>query len=260
VDERTAEVQRLLRERNELFAGISHELRTPIAVILSEARMLVDPAYAGGRQSTGDAASTIIASGEQLLGRVNEILELARAESGRLEVHLSEVRLPALFGDLRPTAEALAAANDLDLDIDTPTGLPPIRADRSRLTDVLVNLIENAVKYTPAGGKVSLAAGRRNGSIRMTVTDTGLGIPPEAGDRIFEPFYQVPGTQPPRGGSSSGLGLALAKRLVEAQGGTISYESPRGKGTRFVVELPTAKPGSGPQTDRKKASTASTRR
>jgi signal transduction histidine kinase len=257
VDERTAEVRRLLRERNELFAGISHELRTPIAIILSEARMMVDPAYRRGRQSPEEAAGTIIASGEQLLARVNEILELARAESGRLELDIAEVRLPGLFGELRPTAEALAAAHDLDLDITTPSGLPAIRADRARLKDVLVNLIENAAKYTPAGGTVSVDARRRNGSVSMTVADTGVGIPTEAGERVFEPFYQVPGTQPPRGGSSSGLGLALARRLVEAQGGTISYESAQGKGTRFTVELPAVKPG---QADRKKASTASTRR
>lgn len=260
VDERTAEVRRLLRERNELFAGISHELRTPIAVILSEARMLIDPAYAGRIQTTGDAASTIIASGEQLLARVNQILELARAESGRLEIEVGEVRLEALFGDLRPTAEALAAANELELDIRRPSGLPPVRADRSRLKDVLVNLIENAAKYTPAGGSVTLAASRRNGSVRMTVTDTGVGIPAEAGDRVFEPFYQVPGTQAPRGGSSSGLGLALAKKLVEAQGGKIGYASRPGEGTEFVVDLPAAKAQRGRQTERRKASTARTRR
>jgi signal transduction histidine kinase len=229
-------------------------------VILSEARMLVDPVFAGSRQRPDDAAKTIIATGEQLLTRVNEILDLARAESGRLEVKLGDVRLPDVFGDLRPTAEALAAANDLGLEIKAPSGLPAVRADRERLKDVLVNLIENAAKYTPMGGTVSLAAGRRNGSVRMTVTDTGVGIPPEAGDRVFEPFYQVPGTQPPRGESSSGLGLALAKRLVEAQGGSISYTSDPAKGTQFVVELPAAKPRGGSHTERKKAITASTLR
>jgi signal transduction histidine kinase len=260
VEERTEEVRRLLRERNELFAGISHELRTPIAVILSEARMMVDPAYTTGRRSTGDTAGTIIASGEQLLARVNEILELARAESGRLEVNIGEVQVPDLFGELRPTAEALTAANELELDIARPSGLPAVRADRSRLKDVLVNLIENAVKYTPAGGRISLAASRRNGSVRMTVTDEGIGIPADAGDRIFEPFYKVPGAEPPRGGSSSGLGLALVKRLVEAQGGTIGYKSRRGGGTTFEVEFPSANQRPRAQTDRRKASTASTRR
>lgn len=260
VEERTAEVHRLLQERNELFAGISHELRTPIAIILSEARMLLDPAFTTHRQPAGDAAGTIIASGEQLLSRVNDILELARAESGRLEVDLRDVRIPDVFGDLRPTAEALASANDLGLDIKSPSGLPSIRADRARLKDVLVNLIENAAKYTPTRGTVTLAARRQNGSVTMTVTDTGVGIPVEAGQRVFEPFYQVPGIQPPRGESSSGLGLALAKRLVEAQGGSITYTSSPGKGSQFAVELPVTGAGGTSQTERRKAITARTRR
>ena len=237
VDERTDEVRRLLRERTEFFTGISHELRTPIAVILVEAKMLADSKR---DRKTADAAGTIIGSAEQLLARVNDILDVARAESGRLEVTLQDVALPPLFRELDRSLTALASGSELSLTVDAPANLPAVRADPLRLKDVLLNLVENAVKYTPAGGDVSVAAGARNGKVEISVADSGVGIPKTVGDRIFDPFYRVPGTQPSRGGTSSGLGLALAKRVVEAQGGSIRYTSRLKKGTTFTIELPRA--------------------
>jgi signal transduction histidine kinase len=109
------------------------------------------------------------------------------------------------------------------------------------LRQILLNLIDNAVKYTPSGGSVSLGATRRNGSVTVSVTDTGVGIPNDVGERIFDPFFRVPGTKVQRGQASSGLGLALAKRLVEAHGGDIWFESAPDRGTTFNVTLPVAK-------------------
>ena len=244
VEERTEEVQRLLGERTEFFAGISHELRTPIAVILSEARMMADPAYR--KNGAGpEGAQTIIDSAEQLLFRVNEILELARAESGRIDVSLENVSIPALLGELRPTIEGLASGAGLSLTVDVPPELPDVHADPSHLRSVTLNLVDNAVKYTPAGGKVGIAATVAEGKVEMTVSDDGVGIPSEVGERVFEPFYRVPGTISQGGQASSGLGLPLAKRLLEAQGGTIAYESAPDEGTTFSVRLPEAAGGSG---------------
>ncbi len=240
VDERTEQVRKLLEERTEFFAGISHELRTPIAIILSEARMLVDPQYSGNRGSPTEAAETITASAEQLLARVNDILELARAQSGRLEMHIVDLDLPLLLSEVAPTIETLTGANDLSFAIETHTNLPLLSADRSRLKDVIVNLVENAVKYTPPGGQVTLTASAVGGKVAISVSDTGVGIPEGLGDKIFEPFFQVAGTRPQRGEASMGLGLAVAKRLVEAQAGTITYRSVA-EGTTFTVELPAAK-------------------
>jgi signal transduction histidine kinase len=265
VDERTEEVRRLLRERTEFFTGISHELRTPIAVILIEAKMLFDPQYAGDRGTTADAAGTIIGSAEQLLARVNDILDVARAESGRLEVDIDDVALQPLFRELDPALTSLASAAELSLTVDTASSLPSVRADRLRLKDVMLNLVENAVKYTPAGGTVSVGASARNGRVEISVADSGVGIPRKVGKRIFDPFYRVPGTKPVRGGTASGLGLALAKRVIEAQGGTISYTSRPEKGTTFTIALPRGKPGGKGdrkprQPERKYVSTAKTRR
>jgi signal transduction histidine kinase len=249
VDERTEEVRRLLRERTEFFAGISHELRTPIAVILVEAKMLAD---AQRDPKTSEAAGTIIGSAEQLLARVNDILDVARAESGRLEVSLQDVSLPPLFRDLDRSLAALTSGSELSLTVQAPQNLPAVRADPLRLKEVLLNLVENAVKYTPAGGDVSVSAAARNGHVEISVADTGVGIPKKVGDRIFDPFYRVPGTRPSRGGTSSGLGLALAKRVVEAQGGSIRYASRIKQGTTFTIQLPRAKRSSRPrQPDRR---------
>lgn len=239
VQERTEEVERLLRERTDLFTGISHELRTPIAVILAQAKLLLSSA--NGRKSA-EATGVILGSAEQLLGRVNDILDVARAESGRLEVRLADVSVPALLAELHPTIEGLASGNGLRVWLDASPRLPDVRADPSRLKEVVFNLVDNAVKYTPSGGRITLSAAAREGSVEISVADTGVGIPAEVGDRVFEPFYRVPEVQPLRGQASSGLGLALAKRLVDAQGGSIGFTSTPGRGTTFTVRLRPADP------------------
>ena len=268
VEERTEQVQRLLEERTEFFTGISHELRTPIAVILSEARMMIDPEYESDRGPAGDAAQTISASAEQLLTRVNDILDLARGESGRLEMKMSDVALKPMLAELAPAIEARTAVNDLSFSLEAPKGLPVVRTDRGRLQDVINNLVDNAVKYTPSGGSVTLAATAHDDKVAISVSDTGVGIPADVGERIFEPFFQVAGTRAQHGEPSSGLGLALAKRAVEALGGTISYVSVIDAGTTFTLEIPltnedargSSKGTAETQTDRRYVRTASTRR
>jgi signal transduction histidine kinase len=237
VAQRTEEVQRLLRERTELFAAISHELRTPIAIIRGQAKMMRDATYPKGTKWVTDAGTVIDDSGAQLLTLVNDVLDLTRAEAGRLDVDIETVRLPDVVRELRPTIEGLAQSSGLRAGIDVARDLPAVRADPRRLREVIVNLVDNAAKYTPEGGSVEVSAFNRNGSVVVSVSDTGVGIPPESGDLIFEPFYRVRGTRTQRGQASSGLGLALAKRIVEAQGGTITFESEIGVGTTFTFTL-----------------------
>ena len=263
VEERTEQVQRLLEERTEFFTGISHELRTPIAVILSEARMLIDPEYEADRGPIGEAAQMIAASAEQLLTRVNDILDVARGESGRLEIKVGTVGLHPLLVDLVPATEARASANGLAFRLDAPATLPDVRTDRARLRDVISNLLDNAIKYTPSGGSVTLAASALSAKVAISVSDTGVGIPADVGERIFEPFFQVAGIRAQHGEPSSGLGLALAKRSIDALGGSLSYTSVVGAGTTFTFEVPTVKPSRGSregQTDRRYVRTAKTRR
>jgi signal transduction histidine kinase len=241
VAQRTEEVRRLLEERTEFFAGLSHELRTPLAVILSQAQMLRN---LNGRK-TGEVSEAITESAQQLLGLVNEILELARAEASGIQLHIEDLRLPEVMRSLRGTLIGLSRSGGLKLNVDVPRDLPPVQADGERLRQVLLNLVDNAVKYTPPGGSVRLSAGAQNGTVTVSVADSGVGIPSEIGDRIFEPFFRVPDTSPQGGQASSGLGLALTKRLVEAHGGQLWYESGEAEGTTFRFTLPTATKGRG---------------
>ncbi len=251
VDQRTQEVRRLLRERTEFFAGLSHELRTPLAIILNQSLMLRDPTFRKTRTALEALGLTIGDSAEQLLSLVNEILELARSELGGIELELEDVQLGELLRQFGGTVEGLASSAGLELQIEPPRRLPPVRADRERLRQILLNLVDNAVKYTPEGGTIRLDATARNGSVNVAIRDSGVGIPPDVGERIFDPFFRVPGTKAQRGQASSGLGLALTKRLVEAHGGEIWFTSEPQKGTTFNVTLPAAR-----KTTKKKAARA----
>jgi len=241
VAQRTDEIERLLQDRTDFFASVSHDLRTPLAVIRSQAMMLRSHKF--GDRSPMEVAETIVASSNQLLALINELLELSRAEAGRLDLDLEPVRLKDVVKDLRRTLDGLAQSGGLKISVSIPRDLPPVLADARRLREILLNLVDNAVKYTPSGGKVSVAATQTHDSVTVFVHDNGIGIPEEARAKIFEPFYRVRGNQPQRGQASTGLGLALTKRVVEAQGGEVSFESTPGAGSTFVFTLRTFVPG-----------------
>lgn len=248
VEQRTEELRRLYQEvvkaseaRQEFFAAISHEFRTPLFAILGHAEMMLDPGFRpDGRSWRTEFGKTIKGAAGDLLGRVNDILDLAKLESGRMDVETRELSLPAVIADLRGTITALARRSDLDARFHVPASLPMVHADPARLRQILLNLISNAVKYTPAGGRIDLTVAAADGRVDVSVSDTGVGIPKEAGEHVFEPFYQVAGTRAQRGQASTGLGLALTKRLVEAHGGEIWFTSEPKKGSTFTFSLRTA--------------------
>lgn len=239
VDERTEEVQRLLKERTEFFASLSHELRTPLAIILGQAQMMRDSSFPKRNGWAKQSGQTIEDSAQQLLSLVNDILDLARAEAGSIDVNPEDVSLSEFVEDMRHTIVGLVRGKGLEVTFDVALDLPIVRADQVRLRQIILNLVDNAVKYTPVGGNVDLGAIPQTDVVEVSITDTGVGIPPETGDLIFEPFFRVKGTRSQRGEASTGLGLALTRRLVEAQGGTITYESEPGVGTtvRFTVPI-----------------------
>lgn len=239
VRERTAEVERLLRERTDFFTAVSHEFRTPLAIILGQAEMLSDPSIEKKSAWFAQAGPVLKDAGNQLLDFVNDILEISKADAGRIELNIENVKVASVLGGLRPAIDQLAASGDVRAGVKVPRRLPAVRADVTRLRQVVLDLVDNAVKYTPAGGEVSVTAAAAGSSVEILVTDTGVGIPPGEAGRLFEPFYRVKGTRTQKGQPSSGLGLALVRRLVEAQGGTVRFESTPGAGTTFVVALPT---------------------
>lgn len=238
VSQRTEEIERLLQERSDFFAAMSHEFRTPIAVILSQSEMLGDARESPTPEFVDDTSRNIRRSGEQLLGLVNEILDLAQSEAGGIDVEIEDLALRQIIDDLRPTIDGLAASSDLTVRYDVPRDLPRLLGDRDRVRQVLLNLVDNAAKYTPAGGVITISARADDDEVAILVADTGVGIPEGTGDVIFEPFYRVKANRPQRDRASSGLGLALAKRFVLAQSGRIDYVSSPGKGSTFTVFLP----------------------
>jgi signal transduction histidine kinase len=233
------DLTRMTEARSEFFAGISHEFRTPLFAIMTHADMMLDRDFKPkDNRWRAEFAETIKGSAEDLLARVNEILDLAKLESGKMQVEMQEVVLQDVVKDLSRTIGALAHQSNLAALIEVDRSIPMVRADPARLRQVLMNLVSNAIKYTPAGGRVRVSAAMRNGGpVEVQVADTGVGIPDEAAPNVFEPFYQVAGTTAQKGQASSGLGLALTKRLVEAQGGSISFKSEVGKGTTFTFTL-----------------------
>jgi signal transduction histidine kinase len=246
VAERTEELSRLYRElvtmsntRSEFFATVSHELRTPLFAIIANAELGADPELRpDDPEELGAYFATIDQAARLLLERVNEILELARAESEGVELHREHVPMGDVIEELRPTVAALARKSGLDLVIDVAPDLPLLDADASRLRQIVLNLVSNAVKYTAPGGEVRVSLRAAGAFVELAVADTGAGIPAEIGDRIFEPYFQVEGIKAVGGQPSSGLGLAVTKRLVEAHGGTIGYTSAVDQGSTFVVRLP----------------------
>ena len=238
VKQRTEEVQRLLGQRNELFASISHELRTPLAIILNQATMLLDAAPKDA--AIAHAGRRIDGSARELLALVNEILDFAKVEAGMLTIEPKPVSVRRVLEEIIPTLQPLFDQDDLSLTLAIPRNLPKVVVDPGRLRSILHNLLDNAVKYTPRKGRIQVRAAPDGDEVEVTVSDTGVGIPPEAGEFIFEPFYRAQGTAPLRGQPSTGLGLALTKRLVEAHGGRISFESAQDEGSTFRFTLPQA--------------------
>jgi signal transduction histidine kinase len=237
---RTEELRRVHESRSEFFAAIGHEFRTPLFAIKGHADLMLDPDFRPkGDAWVGEFGTVIQEAAADLLSRVDEILELARSSSGRLELELAPMSLTGVVHDVESQITALARRADLTLAIDVPSGRGDmVTADGVRLRQIIMNLVSNAVKYTPPGGEVGVAVTTTATEVVLAVRDTGVGIPGEVGDRIFEPFYQVKGTHAQHGESSSGLGLALTKRLVEVHGGAIEFTSRPGLGTTFMVRLP----------------------
>lgn len=246
VAERTEELQHLYQDvvrgneaRSELFASISHEFRTPLFAILAHAELMGDKELRPrGTVWLGEFADTITESAQILLRRVNDILELAQLDSTGFDLEVSPFALGGLVDRVAPQVAALARQSGLRLVIEVPNDLPLVDGDERRVEQILLNVLSNAIKYNRPDGSVTLTASAADDGVEIRVHDTGVGIPPDSAARVFEPFYRVEGSKDDH--ASSGLGLALAKRLTEAQSGSIRFTSEVGVGTTFFIHLPTA--------------------
>ncbi|WP_091107736.1 sensor histidine kinase [Micromonospora citrea] len=235
LDEKSAQLRAASESKSRFLANVSHELRAPVTAIMGLGRLLGDSASDPLTAEQARQVGLIRSSASDLLTLVNELLDLAKAESGRLEPTWAEVDLRPLFGQLRGTLRALPTRPDVELVVEEPPAPATLRSDEVLLAQVLRNLLHNGLKFTERG-EVRLRAERRGDRWLLAVSDTGPGIPPEQHDRIFEEFYQVPGATRVGG---TGLGLPYARRLATLLGGTLELSSEPGRGSTFTVSLPT---------------------
>ncbi|MFJ6698043.1 ATP-binding protein [Streptomyces sp. NPDC091272] len=239
LEDKTRQLGLASEAKTRFWANVSHELRSPVNSVISLAHLLLAPEGEPLSEEQVQQISLIAGSGNTMLALVEELLDVAKAESGRLDPHMVPTDLLTLLHQLRGTLLSTAQPGVV-LDIpDVPQGLHLV-TDEVMLTRVLRNVLSNGLKFTDAGTvRLTLGAEDRNGSpwFVFTVTDTGVGIPADQQDRIFEEFYQVRGPHQ-RGRSGTGLGLPYARKLTELLGGRLSLSSDQGKGTRVTVELP----------------------
>ena len=228
------ELKSLQTMRRELVGNISHELRTPLAGIKAIVETLQDGAISD-KKVAGDFLSSIDTEVDRMMQMVTELTELSRIESGRGDLKPEMVNLNLLAEDViarfKPQAERKSVAMSADLSTD----IPLVQADKDRIYQVITNLVHNAIKFTPQNGKVNISAELSENSVLMKVSDTGIGISAEDLPRIFERFYKA---DKARAGEGAGLGLAIAKHVIQAHGGNIWVESEEGKGSTFFFTLP----------------------
>ena len=227
-------VRRLETVRRDFISNVSHELRTPLASLKALTETLQSGALSdpeAGPRFLGRISTEV----DALTQMAQELLDLSRIESGQVELILAPLAPKSLVTSAADRMRMQAERAGLKLSIKCEDGLPNIRADKSRLEQVLVNLIHNAVKFTKPGGDISLETESTNGGVRFAVRDSGVGIPTESLTRIFERFYRVDKS---RTGSGTGLGLSISKHIIEAHGGKIWAESNEGRGSVFYFVIP----------------------
>ncbi|WP_213008807.1 sensor histidine kinase [Paractinoplanes toevensis] len=235
LDEKSEQLRTASEAKSRFLANVSHELRAPVTAVIGLARLLNDPASDPLADEQRRQVELISSSAGDLLTLVNDLLDLAKAEAGRMEPEWAEVDLRAVFGQLRGTLRPLATRPEVDFVVEEPS-VPMLRTDELLLTRVLRNLLTNAIKFT-AEGEVRLAVRTVDDDVEFTVVDTGTGIPPELHERIFEEFYQVPGSRAITG-KGTGLGLPYARRLAGILGGGLRVASTPGRGSTFTLALP----------------------
>jgi signal transduction histidine kinase/putative methionine-R-sulfoxide reductase with GAF domain len=224
------------QHKSQFIANMSHELRTPLAAILGYAELIQEGFYEPQGPKSLDALTRIRSNGKHLLGLINTVLDIAKIESGQFSLNLGEYTMENVAETVRAATEALAETKKLGLKTEVAKSLPIGMGDEQRLTQVLLNLVGNAIKFTDKG-EVRISAIAVNSQFAVSVSDTGPGIPLEEQKRIFEQFHQIDSSNTKAKGGT-GLGLAIAKQIVEMHGGRIWVESIVGKSSTFRLELP----------------------
>ena len=234
--------ERAERESNfksKYLANMSHELRTPLNAIIGFTELLDREIVGPLTQTQRDYVGNVLTSAQHLLALINDVLDIAKIEAGKTELHRARVSFATIAGAACAVVEPLAGKQGVSLHASIPSDLPELDADPARMKQILYNLLSNAIKFTPAGGAVRISARAYAHEMHIAVEDTGIGIRPEDVPRVFAEFGRIE-VEGERAVEGTGLGLPLTKRLVELHGGSISLESTFGEGSRFTVVLPIA--------------------
>jgi GAF domain-containing protein len=237
IEDKSRQIEAANRHKSEFLANMSHELRTPLNAIIGFSEVLSERMFGELNEKQAEYTEDILSSGRHLLSLINEILDLSKVEAGRMELELATFDLPLAIDNARTFVRERAAKHGINLDVTVDERLGDYVGDERKIKQILLNLLSNAVKFTPEGGRIGIKARQADGSVEISVSDTGIGISPEDQAKIFEEFRQV-GTDYAHKTEGTGLGLTLAKKFVELHGGRIWVESEVGKGSTFSFTLP----------------------
>jgi signal transduction histidine kinase len=227
------------QHKSDFLANMSHELRTPLNAIIGFSEVLLERMFGEINAKQKEYLQDILSSGRHLLSLINDILDISKVEAGRMELQPGAVDLRFVLQNAISLIRERATRQGISVTLDVDATVGTIEADERRVKQILFNLLSNALKFTPAGGRVTLTAARIDNAVQISVRDTGIGIRSEDQDRIFEEFQQA---GPGKAVEGTGLGLALAKRFVEMHGGRIWVESTVGAGSNFTFTLPLHRP------------------
>jgi signal transduction histidine kinase len=216
---------------------MSHELRTPLNAVIGFSEVLLDRMFGEINAKQEEYLNDILVSGRHLLSLINDILDLAKIEAGRMELDLEEFDLAPAIDNALVLIRERATRKGLTLDTRLDGRLGRVRGDQRKIKQVLLNLLSNAVKFTPEGGHIEVRAARVDGHAEIAVSDTGIGIAPEDQEAVFEEFRQV-GTDYTKKHEGTGLGLTLSRKFVELHGGRIWVKSQPGEGSTFTFTIP----------------------
>jgi signal transduction histidine kinase len=244
IEDKSKQIEAANRHKSEFLANMSHELRTPLNAIIGFSEVLGERMFGELNDKQAEYTEDILSSGRHLLSLINEILDLSKVEAGRMELELTQFDLPSALENARTFVRERATKHGITLDMDVDERLGDYVGDERKIKQILLNLLSNAVKFTPEGGRIGIKARQADGSVEISVSDTGIGIAPADQPTIFEEFRQV-GTDYAHKVEGTGLGLTLAKKFVELHGGRIWVESEVGKGSTFTFTLPTNVRGEG---------------
>ena len=235
VEERTRELAVANQHKSEFLAAMSHELRTPLNAIIGFSDVLKRQMFGGLNPKQAKYVEVINTSGKHLLSLINDILDLAKVEAGKMDLDLAPFNVPEAVDNALALVRGRADGKSIVVAVDLDPRLGTAVADERKFRQILLNLLSNAVKFTPEGGSITVAGTRLLDAIEVSISDSGIGIAPENEATIFEEFTQINGAQRREG---TGLGLALTKKLIERHGGSIRVESTFGHGAKFTLTLP----------------------